>query len=69
VLLIVAGLASYSRYGFKMKPTAWRTFLGGHHFANYNIAIEFKQKTIDLEAYINAMPPTKKTRGSFMLLE
>jgi hypothetical protein len=28
-LLIVAGLASYTKYGFKMKPGAWREFLGG----------------------------------------
>ena len=33
VLLIVAGLASFTRYGFKMKPTVWRTFLSSHHFA------------------------------------
>jgi hypothetical protein len=29
VLLIIAGLASYTRFGFKIKPTAWRRFLGG----------------------------------------
>jgi hypothetical protein len=29
VLLIIAGLASYTRFGFKIKPTAWRKFLGG----------------------------------------
>ncbi len=33
VLLIVAGLASYSKLGFAIKPTAWREFLGGHRFA------------------------------------
>jgi hypothetical protein len=30
VLLVVAGLASYTRFGFAIKPTAWRKFLGGH---------------------------------------
>ena len=29
VLLVVAGLAHYTRFGFAMKPTAWRKFLGG----------------------------------------
>jgi hypothetical protein len=30
VLLVVAGLASYTRLGFAIKPMAWRKFLGGH---------------------------------------
>jgi len=29
VLLVVAGLAYNTRFGFAMKPTAWRKFLGG----------------------------------------
>jgi hypothetical protein len=29
VLLIVAGLAHYTRFSFAMKPTAWWKFLGG----------------------------------------
>ncbi len=33
VLLVVAGLASYTKLGFAIKPTAWRKFLGGHRFA------------------------------------
>jgi len=65
VLLIVAGLASYNRYGFKMKPTARRTFLGGHHFMNYSIAIEFEQKSIDLDAYINGVQPSQTKKKKF----
>ena len=30
VLLVVAGLAHYTRFGFALKPTAWSKFLGGH---------------------------------------
>ncbi len=33
VLLVIAGLASYTQLGFAIKPTAWRKFLGGHRFA------------------------------------
>jgi hypothetical protein len=33
VLLVVAGLASYTKLSFGIKPTAWRKFLGGHRFA------------------------------------
>jgi hypothetical protein len=29
-LLIVSGLASITRFGFQVKPTAWKKFLGGH---------------------------------------
>jgi len=29
VLLVVAGLAQNTRFGFAMKPTAWSKFLGG----------------------------------------
>ncbi len=28
LLLVFAGLAHYSRFGFAMKPTAWSKFLG-----------------------------------------
>jgi hypothetical protein len=66
-LLIVAGLASYSKYGFKMKPTVWRKFLGGHHFVKYDIAIEFEQKSINLEAYINGMSPSQKNKRKFYI--
>jgi hypothetical protein len=30
VLLVVAGLASYTQFGFTIKPTAWTGFLSGH---------------------------------------
>ncbi len=33
VLLVVAGLASYTKLGFAIKPTAWRKYLGWHRFA------------------------------------
>jgi len=37
VLLVVAGLAHYTRFGFAMKPTAWRKFLGGGGDENITI--------------------------------
>ena len=55
-LLIVSGLAT--RFGFKVKPTAWKKFLGGHRLAGDDCVIEFEQKTIDLDAYINGTPPS-----------
>jgi hypothetical protein len=30
VLRVVASLALYTQFGFAIKPTAWRKFLGGH---------------------------------------
>ncbi len=53
VLLVFAGLALYTKLGFAIKPTAWRKFLGGHQFAVDNCAIEFEQKKIDINAYID----------------
>jgi hypothetical protein len=44
VLLVFAGLASYSQFGFAIKPMAWRKFLGGHRFAVDGCAIELEQK-------------------------
>ena len=52
-LLIVAGMASYTRFGFQIKANAWRKFLGGRWFVADNCPIEFEQKKIDLDAYIN----------------
>jgi hypothetical protein len=69
VLLVVAGLAHYTRFGFAMKPTAWRKFLGGRWFVIYNCAIEFEQKKIDLDAYIDdtTNPSVKRSmRGLFL---
>ena len=37
VLLVVAGLAHYTRFGFAMKPTAWSKFLGGGGDENITI--------------------------------
>jgi hypothetical protein len=60
VLLVVAGLASYTKLGFAIKPMAWRKFLGGHQFAVDDCApIKFEQKRIVIDAYIDgarAMP-------------
>jgi len=49
VLLVVAGLAHYTRFGFAMKPTAWSKFLGGHQFANDDCEIKLDSKKIDLD--------------------
>ncbi len=46
VLLVIAGLASYTRLGFAIKPTAWRKLLGGHQYAAHNSAIELEQKRL-----------------------
>ena len=56
VLLTVAGLASYTRFGFQIKADAWRKFLGGRRFVADDCPIEFEQKKIDLDAYINGTP-------------
>ena len=37
VLLVVASLAHYTRFGFAMKPTAWTKFLGGGGDENITI--------------------------------
>ena len=37
VLLVVAGLAHYTRFGFALKPTAWSKFLGGGGDENITI--------------------------------
>jgi len=37
VLLVVTGLAQYTRFGFAMKPTAWNKFLGGGGDENITI--------------------------------
>ncbi len=36
-VLVVAGLAHYTRFGFAMKPTAWSKFLGGGGEENITI--------------------------------
>jgi hypothetical protein len=37
VLLVVAGLAHYTRFGVAMKPKAWSKFLGGGDDENITI--------------------------------
>jgi hypothetical protein len=68
VLLVVAGLALYTRLGFAIKQTAWRKFLGEHQFAVDDCAIEFKQKKIDIDAYINGSRPSRINRGWFYIV-
>jgi hypothetical protein len=67
-LLIIAGLASYTRLGFTIKPTAWSKFVGGHQFVTNNSPIEFDQKKIDLDAYINVVPPSQNNRRKFYVV-
>jgi hypothetical protein len=69
VLLVVAGLALYTRLGFAIKPAAWRKFLGRHRFAVDDCAIEFKQKKIDIGAYINGEWPSRSNRGGFYVVQ
>ena len=62
VLLVVAGLAHYTRFGFAMKPTAWSKFLGGHRFASDDCEIELNNEKIDLDTYIDGTPPSRLKR-------
>jgi hypothetical protein len=64
-LLIVAGLASYTRFGIQIKADAWRNFLGGRRFVADDCPIEFEQKKFDLDAYINGTPPSRLQRRTF----
>jgi len=68
VLLIITGLASYTRFGFEIKADAWRKFLGGRRFVIDNCPIEFEQKKIDLDVYINGTPPSKLKRKGFYVV-
>jgi len=45
VLLMVAGLVSYTRFGFQIKANAWRKFLGGRRFVIDNCSIEYQWDT------------------------
>ena len=65
VLLVMAGLASYTRFGFAVKPTAWSKFLRGHRFASDDCEIELTSKMIDLDAYIDGTPPSQLKRKKF----
>jgi hypothetical protein len=57
-LLIIASLASYAKFGFQIKATAWRKFLGGRWFVVDDCPIKSKQKKIDVDAYINGTLPS-----------
>jgi hypothetical protein len=65
VLLVITGLASYTQFGFKIKPMAWRKFLGGHRFAVDDCVIELEQKKIDIDAIINGTALSHSNRGGF----
>jgi hypothetical protein len=61
-LLIICGLASYTRYGFTIKPTAWSNFIGGHWFVTSNTSIGLIQYKIDIDALINGTEQLEKER-------
>jgi hypothetical protein len=67
-LLIVTGLASYTRFGFAMKPKAWRQFLGGHQFALDDAAIKFDQQQLGLDAYIDGTLPSQRKQQKFYVV-
>ncbi len=67
-LLIVAGLASITRFGFQIKADAWRKFLRGRRFVMNDSRIEFEQKQIDLDAYINRTLPSQFKRRKFYVV-
>ncbi len=69
VLLVVAGLASYTRLGFAIKQTSWRTFLSRHRFAVDDCTIEFEQKKIDIDAFIDGAWPSCSNRGGFYVVQ
>ena len=47
------------RFSFQIKADAWRKFLGGRWFVTDYCPIEFEQKTIDIDAYINGTLPSR----------
>jgi hypothetical protein len=67
-LLILAGLASYTRFGFQIKADAWRKFLSGRWFVADDCPIEFEQKKIDLNAYINGKLPSRLQQRKFYVV-
>ena len=50
VLLVVAGLAHYTRFGFAMMPTAWSKFLGGGGDKNITINHGCRQREAGRQA-------------------
>ena len=67
-LLIVAGLASYTRFGFQIKADAWRKFLGGRLFVADDCPIELDIKKIDLDAYIDGTTLSRLKRKKFYVV-
>jgi hypothetical protein len=59
VLLINAGLALYTRFGFQIKADAWRKFLGGRRFVADDCPIKFD---------INGTPPSWLKRKKFYIV-
>ena len=68
-LLVAAGLASYTKFGFQIKAGAWRKFLSGRRLVIANCSIEFEQTKIDLDAYINGTPPSQLKRRKFYVVK
>ena len=66
-VLIVAGLAKYTRFGFQIKADTWRKFLGGHWFVVDGCTIELAQKWLDLNAYINRCSTQSSLVGRYGL--
>jgi hypothetical protein len=68
VLLVMAGLASYTRFGFAVKPAAWSKFLQGHRFASDDCEIELEITKIGLDAYIDGTPPSRLKQNNFYVI-
>ena len=61
-------LVSYTRFCFKIKPTAWRKFLGRHRLAVDDCVIKLEQKKIDIDAIINGTAPSHSNSGGFYVV-
>ena len=61
-------LVSYTRFCFKIKPTAWRKFLGRHRLAVDDCVIKLEQKKIDIDAIINGTAPSRSNSGGFYVV-
>jgi hypothetical protein len=65
LIIAIARLTSYTRFGFQIKADAWRKILGCRRFVVNNCPIEFEQKKIVLDAYINGTWPSQLKRRKF----
>jgi hypothetical protein len=68
VLLVVVGLAHYTRFGFAMKSTAWSKFLVCHRFASDDCEIKLDIKKIYLDAHIDGTPPSQLKGKNFYIV-